>query len=133
MKAIQRLVQYCLIVAVLLATVGFKVNGHYCPITKQRTTYFFSQPECCCGVAFNSNEIKKPCCSNLFSYHKADFQSIEKGTKQTAIFKCLAVKPATQYFQIFIRPLSLAKEPFYTLPTPRSGRTITILHQIFIV
>ena len=134
MKAIQRLVQYFLIVAILLATVGFRVNSHYCPITKERSIHFFSQPDCCCGVPSNSDGYNKPCCKNLSYYYKADLQSLDKDTKQVAkAFKHLAGNQDAVYFQVHIRPVAIAKEPFYTLPPPRSGRTIGILYQIFLL
>ncbi len=134
MKVMQRLVQYCLIVAILLATVGFKVNSHYCPITKEKTTHFFLQPNCCCVETTNGEGYKKSCCENISSYYRADLQSIEKDTKQEAkIFKHLPGKQDAVYFQVHIRPVTLAKEPFYTLPPPSSGRTIGILNQTFII
>lgn len=134
MKEIQRLVQNCLIVAVLLATVGFKVDSHYCPITKQKTFHFFSQPDCCCIGTTTTNGYNKSCCENLSAYYKADLQSLEKSSKQEfKIFMNLAGNQATVYYQVYIRPVLRAKEPLYSLPPPKSGRTIGILHQTFII
>ncbi len=134
MKVIEKFVQHLLIVAILLATVGFKVNRHYCPITKERTVHFFSQQNCCCVTTTPGNGYNKPCCENQSSYYKAHLQSLEKNSKQVAkVFEHLSGKQGIAYFQVYIRPVSLAKEPFYTLPPPKSGKTIGILHQIFII
>ncbi len=134
MQALKQIVQHFLIVAILLATVGFKVDRHYCPITKERTTHFFAQPDCCCGNTSVSDSSKKTCCDNQFGYYRTDFQNLENYNKQTAkALKHLPAKQNAVYFQVNIKPLALAKEPYYTLPPPQSGRVIGILNQVFIV
>jgi hypothetical protein len=131
MKAVQKFIHLSLVVAILLASMGFRVSISHCAGEKSNSISLFADPSCCCGKAANSP--KKSCqdMSCIMPRGVASQINFNSATQQAAKF----VKEPVTYpsFTENIRPAILETLPHFTLPPPVSGRTIGILHQTFII
>lgn len=131
MKAMQKFIHLSLVVAILLASMGFRVNVPHCTDEKGGLVSLVAEPNCCCDKAAKA-PIKScqdmACVPQLSVVYQT---GIESASQQAAKFvKVPATYPG---FSEAIRPVLLAKIPYFTLPPPVSGRTIGILHQTFII
>ena len=131
MKALHRLVHLSLIVALSMASMGFRVAVTQCTEGKGSSIGFFSEPGCCCKKA--SKKPMKSCndLSCVMQRGSAAQTNLNSPTQQVAK---AAQEPVTYPdFAERIRPSLLEVVPHFTLPPPVSGRRIGILHQTFLI
>ena len=131
MKAMQKFVHLCLVVAILLASSGFRVAISHCSDEKGRSIGLFAEPTCCCNK--ESKAPTKTCNDLLCVVQRGDATqtNFSSAIQQVAKF---AKQPVTYLnFTQSIRPALLERTPPFTLPPPISGRFIGILHQTFII
>lgn len=131
MKAMQKFIQLSLAIAILLASMGFRVTISHCSDEKGSSISLFSDPSCCC--AKDAKTTRKSCSdmSCVMQRGVASQISLNSSTQQAAKF---VKEPATYpSFTESIRPAILETLPHFTLPPPISGRSIGILHQTFII
>jgi len=131
MKALQKFVHLCLIVTILLATMGFRVTVSHCSGEKGTSISLFSDPSCCCGKAAKTTGKSCNDMSCVMQRGIATQTNFNSSTQQEAKL----VKEPVSYpsFTQSIRPAILERTPHFTLPPPASGRFIGILHQTFII
>jgi hypothetical protein len=131
MKAMQKFIHLCLVVAILLASTGFRVREAHCAGEKSISISFASDSNCCC--AKDAKTTSKPCgnMSCIIQQGIAYSATFNSPTQQVAKF----AKEPISYpdFTESIRPAILERTPHFTLPPPVSGRFIGILHQTFII
>jgi len=135
MKALHKFIHLSLMVAILLASSGFRVNLQNCTGVKGRTISFVTDPACCCDHASKSAQSHhdNPCndITCVVPGVIAVQTQFRSGTEQVS----QALKEPVTYpdFSDNIRPALLETTPHFTLPPPISGRLIGILHQTFII
>lgn len=131
MKALQKLVHLSLVVAILLATMGFRVTISHCSGEKGSSISLYADPSCCCGKAAKSPSKSCQDMSCVMQRGIAPQTNFNASTQQVAKL----VKKPVSYpsFTENIRPAILERTPHFTLPPPVSGRSIGILHQTFII
>jgi hypothetical protein len=131
MKAMQKIIHLSLVVAILLASMGFRMNVPHCSDEKGGFVSLFADPGCCCDKAAKAPAKscqEMACVLQQSVVYQTNFNS---ATQQAAKF----LKEPAKYpvFAEAIRPVLLEKFPHFTLPPPVTGRTIGILHKTFIV
>ncbi|RNI24080.1 hypothetical protein [Rufibacter latericius] len=131
MKTLHKLVHLSLIVALSLASMGFRVAVSQCSGGKGTSIGFFAEPGCCCKKA--SKKPMKSCndLSCVMQRGVASHTNLNAPAQQVAK---VAKEPGTYPdFTEHIRPSILETIPHFTLPPPVPGRLIGILHQTFII
>lgn len=131
MKTMQKIIHLCLVVAILLASAGFKVRFSHCSDEKGSSLSFFSDPTCCCHKAA---KVPSKSCNDMSCIIQggvATTNNFNSSTQQVAKF----LKEPVKYpdFTESIRPALLKTIPHFTLPPPVTGRYIGILNQTFII
>ena len=131
MKVMQKFIHLCLVVAILLASTGFRVRVAHCAGEKSIAISFASDSDCCCAKDAKTTRNPcgdMPCIIQQGVTYSTNFNST---TQQIAKF---AKEPVSfPDFSESIRPAILERTPHFTLPPPVSGRFIGILHQTFII
>ncbi|KAA5544858.1 hypothetical protein [Adhaeribacter rhizoryzae] len=134
MKAFQKFIQLSLILVITLTTMGFRVNTEECRGHATKTITFFGEPGCCCENESKTAQPKENTCNELTCVVQASLQSqlnLNSATQSAA--KALKAVPVYPTFTQVIRPVLQEKTPYFTLPPPRSGKTIGILYQTFLI
>lgn len=134
MKAIHKFVQLSLIVAILLASTGFRVNLQHCATGKEGKKDLAKATSCCCAKAHKKTKSQDYSCNNFYCLVQPGPVSLFKvpsSAEQRVKFS--EEIPSYLSFTQHIRPAILATIPHFTLPPPVSGRFIGILLQIFII
>lgn len=133
MKALQKLVHYSLLVAILLASMGFKVAVTQCAGKGETSISFFSEPGCCCKKA--SAQPMKECGDMSCVMQRSVAPQSTFGSSTRLVAKAVKVQEqitSTDYIA-GIRPVVLQALPVVILPPPITGRALGILHQTFLL
>lgn len=134
MKALHIFIQLSLILVITLTSMGFRVNIEECHGHTTKNISFFGEPNCCCDKEGKTTSSKENTCNGLTCIVQASFQSqLNQNTVTENATKALRAVPVYQDFTQVIRPVLQEKTPYFVLPPPRSGRTIGILHQTFLI
>ncbi|PIQ22956.1 MAG: hypothetical protein COW65_00120 [Cytophagales bacterium CG18_big_fil_WC_8_21_14_2_50_42_9] len=131
MKAMQKFIHLSLVVAILLASMGFRVSISHCSEEEGNSFSLFADPSCCCSKAAKTASKSCQDMSCIMQRGIASQTNLNSSAQQVAKF----VKEPVTYpsFTAIIRPAILETLPHFTLPPPVSGRFIGILHQSFII
>ncbi|GEO04998.1 hypothetical protein AAE02nite_26620 [Adhaeribacter aerolatus] len=133
MKALHQFFQLSLIVVISLTTMGFRVNLEECHGHEAKYISFFGGPDCCCDKG-DKSKPKENTCGDLTCVVQAQYQSqTNHNTSTDQADKAVKAKTAHLIYTQIIRPVLQEQIPHFTLPPPRSGRSIGILHQTFII
>jgi hypothetical protein len=134
MKAFQKFVHLSLIVAFLMASVGFRMNLEKCHMGKGEMTSSSSTSACCCGDSAQDHQSPESACQDMTCLLQNGFFGYSTPTNSTEQTTRVLKEPvAYADFAQSIRPALLEKTPHFTLPPPVSGRFLGILHQTFII
>ena len=131
MKAMQKFIHLCLIVATLLAAVGFKVNVPHCAEEIKSPASLMADAGCCCDKTQNSPVDSCPDMACVMQRGVFSITPINSYQQQES----KSIKALKNYpeFSVSIRPLLANAIPHFALPLPVSGRFIRILHQTFLL
>ncbi len=134
MKAIQKILQYTLILAITLASSGFRVMVSDCSIEFEKTVANSEHSGCCCSKpvqkSTNSNE---DCGLGTCVLPSSVFCNLNSSQKYEHVAKLLQPTPTYEVYNEVIFPGLQEAEPYFSLPPPHSGRFRGILHQVFII
>ncbi|WP_345161345.1 hypothetical protein [Nibribacter koreensis] len=129
----QALVHYSLLVAILLASMGFKVAVTQCAGKGETSIGFFSEPGCCCKKA--AKEPMKECGDMSCVMQRSVALQSTFGSSSRQVAKAVKVQEqiASTDYTYSIRLVVLQALPVVILPPPITGRDLSILHQTFLL
>ncbi|WP_186636293.1 hypothetical protein [Rufibacter sediminis] len=128
----QKFIHFSLIVALLMGSMGFRVNTMRCAGDEKSGAVSLSMtPDCCCSKA--AKKQKAPCSETacVIQLNVASQSTFTSSSQQEVASAAVPVQYPS--FTQRIRPLLLETLPYVTLPPPPTGRDIGILHQTFLL
>jgi len=132
MTAMRKSLSLSLIVALLWASFGFRMDFAPCAGDKAPSFGLLASSGCCCGDA--AKTPRKSCQEMSCALPQSVFaQTGQNVSTQQVARKAVDAPAVLVAFTERIRPILLAKVPQRSLPPPVSGRTIGILHQTFLL
>ncbi|QMU28216.1 hypothetical protein [Adhaeribacter radiodurans] len=132
MKAIQKIMHFLIILAVSLASSGFRVPVSDC--FNEKTTTNSAHSGCCCSKPEqNSKTSDESCGIGSCVLPASVYWSFNSRQNYEQVAKLLQPAPSYRAYTEVISLTLQAAQPYFSLPPPHSGRFKGILHQIFII
>lgn len=134
MKVIQKSIPFILVLAIFMASTGFRVTISDCSDGKQKTFRFFNSPDCCCNKSANKSKTAGEDCGGLACVVPSTIYNFPN-SRDSYEQDLKLVKAANSYavFTAVIYPALQESQPYFSLPPPKSGRFKGILNQTFLI
>ncbi|PSR53418.1 hypothetical protein AHMF7605_07685 [Adhaeribacter arboris] len=135
MRAIQKIIHYTLILAITLASAGFRIAVSNCSSNEMEKAITTStHSNCCCKKpAPKSKTTSEDCGLGTCVVPTSVYCSLNSRQAYEQVAKLL--RPINTYavYAEVIYPALQEAQPYFTLPPPSSGRLRGILHQVFLI